>query len=215
MVYRTLFYLILLVSSVSVCAQVNPLYFGGTAGIYFSNLNNELLRGDSDFKIGAAPSLLVEKHLNPKLSLSIGISYQNKGDNVGVVLTDENGNPIVDVEFRSHFHYLILPIETRYYFGEVFRPFVSLGLYGGYLLTAFSTLHEDIVDAGKIDNYNAIPNWDAGFSAGGGLSLSIKEVDKIEVALQGNIGLYDIGPPSSVRTTLRSYMMSIGYKKRI
>ena len=163
---------------------------------YVNSSNDMIGTGFIDAKISFLVGGFVRLPISPKLGLQAELLYSRKGD-----------------EFRN-LDYVSLPLMLQYEFFPKLRA--EAGVEVGYLLGI-----DDGLDRGIFESHPFYRRMDAGLNAG----LSYDVLDRLNIGLRYNLGVYDIyrpdimpgfGSPTVDDSDVKNHtlQLSVGYRFR-
>ena len=190
---KILILLILMSISVISYGQQNKFEIGIEAGMNLSTLrNNNYFNLPATFKPGVSAGVTAQYFFTPKIALQGGIFSESKGC---VLNIDQGmlGTPETNDNAKVILNYLVIPLQTRFYFGNKVKFFGQVGLYGGYLFHAkviydpgsSLTIREtDLTDLNK--------KLDFGVLAGMGVRYPIGDKLALVFEIKENFGVQNI-----------------------
>jgi len=125
--------------------------------------------------------------LSPKFAIKPEILIEQKGFQTKANFTDENGWLVGTGNAFYTWNYIALPLQVQYSPFKSNNIFLSAGGYIGYMLWGNERTTGGTGDIknerSKLDisNYN---RFEIGFNAGGGITIPLKDKNKIEVGLR-------------------------------
>lgn len=159
--------LICLLAAFSTQAQNH--YLGIKAGGLISNISySEDLLVDFQDGSGFIGGLTYEYHVMKFLNVGADILYEQKGNNLKMLFTDETGKPLEEGVFHENYDYISIPIKAGFTLGNKLSVFVNLGVVPSILVSAKIKM-ENVLVAGS-DNHN-IENRVKDFDLGGLIEL--------------------------------------------
>lgn len=181
-------------------AQKKKLELGFMGGLNVSSFND--YRGN--FQLTSLKSIIAGAELgyvlSDILSIRANISYETKGEQTAINLTDLFGNPIQGGNINYNLNYATLSLLTRGTFGNKIRFYAEGGPYLGYLISAqavekFNGTNNGTgtpVTPGKEDIKGSYKSTNIGATAGVGATYPINDKLGIGLSIRRSFGLVPI-----------------------
>ncbi len=163
---------------------------GGAVVTLFGHDN---LKPSESLHIGHSLGVSIEYKISDKVSLKSNILHEKKGNRIGIIATDEQGNPLGEFNVYTEFEYVTLPLLTRVTFGNDFRFYLNGGPYLGYLIR-HKEIQEEFTIFPRIegDRTGHFKRIDLGLTLGMGISYQLIEELSLGFDVRSNIGLLNI-----------------------
>jgi hypothetical protein len=203
-----------LITTTSAKAQNSLVDFGIEGGPNLSTLTGTTFYNTKfDPKIFASAGFIFQYNTKKFLSFKTGVSYQQKGFQQDLNLTDVNGNFIEKGKYTARFDYLTLPILVKATFGKKVNFFVNAGPYVGYLLNKTDKYKSKSLDH-KESSMNGFNNWDFGVSAGIGIGIPINDYWVVSLEARNYTGLINISTygGDNIKTNTTDLRVGIVYR---
>ncbi len=125
-------------------AQKNSFSIGGHAGVNISKLCCGSMEINDDYKFGEGPAFGVTAAygVSKYISIAAEVNYTTMGGKKNGMQAvsgyGSNGNSVLYADFdnKTVLNYLELPVMARVTFGNKFKYYANLGVFGSYLLSA-------------------------------------------------------------------------------
>jgi hypothetical protein len=129
--------IVLMIISINASAQIR--HIGISAGLGLTGIakTNSQFFNDAETRQGLSAGLTYEYTLKNNISISAGITYNQRGFRIPYDLKDNAGNPIVEDEaIKFNYDYLSLPLKAGYRFGDKVFGFGNIGIVPAFLVNA-------------------------------------------------------------------------------
>lgn len=167
---------------------------------------------DHRIKFGASAGVDYDLRIKKFLAIQSGLSFAREGFRVPQLLMDERGGEIGQLNLKSHFDYLVVPLKARFYAEDFF---VAVGGYAGYLLQ--QTISYDsqfqIPDLHTESYIDALNRTDYGYLLELGMRVPLRSAWSIEVMYSHKQGLADITKTNDSTWKSRSSNILAGVKR--
>jgi hypothetical protein len=198
-------------------AQDNKFDIGIEGGPSLISLRGNVAINNQTTTAGFLGGVFCQYNFSKVFSLRTGLAYEQKGTSSPSFVNDNLGNVLGQVNVRSQFNYLTMPLLVRATFGQKIKYFVNAGPYYGYLInqkleTASTTFKRDFTD--NTFFYNRA---DFGISTGLGISIPIKSRFALSAEIRHNLGLANISKlpvigAGTINTNATNVLFGVTYK---
>lgn len=154
--------------------------------------------------------------------INVGVFYEKKGGRkeFDLEIRDQNNVPIgdADAKLASNFHYILIPVQYGFRFGERIQFEAGLGMYGGILLKqeeksevgSYKTENEDT------DGYKSL---DFGASFSFSALLPLHESIRLKIGVSDYLGLVNVSDRNiidngSIKHNSIGVMLGLNFKLR-
>ncbi len=149
------------------------------------------------------------------LSANVGLGYEKKGAKDDILMTDEEGNSIYNMNISQDFEYLTVPILIRANIGSGVKYYCNIGPSFNYLIKQSSKVdsNNDAV-VGNSDNTSSYKRFELDLSIGAGVSFPLTESIALTTEIRDNIGLTNLSKidGATAKTNSLSLIFGLTYK---
>lgn len=178
---------------------------------------NDFTEEYTDPKTGFSGGISLQYNFPKIFSIRTNLAFERKGSlSKGTFINTDEGS---EGEFIAHlnYEYLTLPVLIRAGFGNKVKYFVNAGPFLGYLMK-----HEIITKAAGYPTLtneytNYYKQFDAGITAGLGVTIPIKEKIYISCEIRNNLGFLNISKvpvvnDGTIKTNSTNLLVGLAYK---
>ncbi len=173
--------------------------FGLNAGLNASTVTSGLYT-NSSYRIGYNLGLSGEYYFSDQWGIKVKAIYDQKGWNNGFIST-ANG----DYNTNFQMDYITVPVMAAWHFGRTRNWYVNFGLFAGFLLNAKETANGN-------DLKSITSSTDFGLTTAVGVKFPISDNSKFFIELEGQDGVNDVFPGSSIITVRSSVNLGITFR---
>jgi opacity protein-like surface antigen len=216
---RTVIFLLALILCSKAFNQDSKLSLGIELSPTFSWLRGNANVGTSDSRIGYSAGLGTEYAISPQIAIKSGISYERKGSNPDLTMTNNSGEGMGTLKVKNNYDYLVVPVLVSFSTKGKVKDYFNAGPYVGYLISQKTIMGSfDNIPATTIDGTDKTKRIDFGLSLGCGLSIPVGDKLLFDLGLKGNFGLINTSKkvePYSGDIKTNSIALLIGLKYKI
>ena len=178
---------------------------------------NDILDNLHKPTIGFSSGLFFQYNFKKLVSLRTNIAFERKGSTSTFQVTDMFAKPLGEINIKTIYDYLTLPILIRTTFGKKVQFFVNAGPYFGYLIKGTLVSEGENILATTNDITSSINRFDTGISTGLGLSIPIKNKFAFSFEIRNNLGLYNVSAVpvvnyGTIKTNSTNFLWGFTYK---
>lgn len=194
MIKKTIILISILTLWTSLHSQIGKFEIGIEGGPSLISLRgNKIIKETNITTIGFSSGVSFQYNFPKLVSIRTNITFERKGFRSDLSVSNAYNEPLGELKYRSNFDYLIIPVLTRFHFGNKIKFFANAGPYFAYLIK-----QTEIIDSNNesqnsnIDNIDRFNRYDFGVSGGLGFRLSIQNNIFMTTEVRHNLGLHNI-----------------------
>ncbi|MCW4469734.1 PorT family protein [Flavobacterium sp. MFBS3-15] len=170
-----------------------PIKFGVQAGATYSGLRGNPGAEENDYAVDYLLGLSIEVPISERLSFIGNLNYERKSFSREIQIEEDPFDPIfqpVNLDVRATLHYILVPLNLKYYLDPAKKFYVNGGLFAGFFLD--NTLK---VDGDKVEDESGdgiFKTLDFGLNLGLGMRIPLDNKNDLNIELRDNLGLVNI-----------------------
>jgi opacity protein-like surface antigen len=212
--------LITILAALSANAQSMKWQMGFEAGPSTTTIYSENVDFQFTPTLGYWAGFSSQYNANKWISVRSQLNYERKGGYRGPFpITDDNGVTVGSSDIRLANNYITAPLLIRAQFGKRAKVFVDAGAYGGFLISATSTvrrLTSKSTNIGTVDITQYRNLFDHGFCGGLGLEVPLRNNNKVSLGFRYNHGQVNMqNDTRSIHLYNRSLNLNIGISQAL
>ncbi|MDY7396956.1 porin family protein [Aureibaculum sp. 2210JD6-5] len=164
----------------------NEMRIGINAGANYSKFRGNELIDETNADFGFLAGVSLEYFLSEKFSLKTNLNFERKSiKKTSNNIVDFEGMPTGEIEIKTNYDYLVLPMLVKYKFNETSGFYVNGGPFLGYLLS-----NKSRAEGYDEDDFTSLSKKiDVGVSIGLGAKFQLTGKNELGIELRNNLGL--------------------------